>query len=70
MTGGQANDGGLTVPQIARQVAAEGRSASSWSPTSRGNIRRARTGPGLTIHHRDELMTVQQELAIFPASPC
>ena len=24
MTGGQANDGGLTVPQIARQVAAEG----------------------------------------------
>src|SRR5690349_24976381 len=24
MTGGQANDGGLTVPQVARQVAAEG----------------------------------------------
>ena len=28
MTGGQANDGGLTVPQIAAQVAAEGRKAS------------------------------------------
>ena len=24
MTGGQPNDGGLTVPQVARQVAAEG----------------------------------------------
>jgi indolepyruvate ferredoxin oxidoreductase len=34
MTGGQANDGGLTVPQIARQVAAEGARASSSSPTS------------------------------------
>src|SRR6201988_1282524 len=27
MTGGQANDGGLTVPQVARQVAAEGAAA-------------------------------------------
>ncbi len=43
MTGGQRNDGGLTVPQIARQVAAEGARRSSSSPTSRTNIRATRT---------------------------
>ena len=35
MTGGQANDGGLTVPQVARQVAAEG------AKTRRRRYRRA-----------------------------
>jgi indolepyruvate ferredoxin oxidoreductase len=67
MTGGQSNDGGLTVPQVARQVAAEGakrvvvvtdephkyRSGTQWPP-------------GLTIHHRDDLVAVQKELAQIP----
>ena len=67
MTGGQANDGGLTVPQVARQVAAEGAkrvvvvtdepdkyaSGTNWPP-------------GLTIHHRDDLIEVQKELAAIP----
>ena len=67
MTGGQANDGGLTVPQVARQVAAEGAkrvvvvtdepdkypSGTDWPP-------------GLTIHHRDDLIAVQKELAAIP----
>src|SRR5690349_5206882 len=67
MTGGQANDGGLTVPQVARQVAAEGAKrvvvvtdepdkyppGTAWPP-------------GLTIHHRSELMAVQKELADIP----
>ena len=67
MTGGQANDGGLTVPQVARQVAAEGAkrvvvvtdepdkyaSGTDWPP-------------GLTIHHRDDLIEVQKELAVIP----
>jgi len=67
MTGGQANDGGLTVPQIARQVAAEGAkrivvvtdephkyaSGEDWPP-------------GLTVHHRDELNRLQVELAAIP----
>ena len=44
MTGGQANDGGLTVPQIARRSRPKAPSASSSSPTSRGNIRAAPTG--------------------------
>ena len=57
MTGGQANDGGLTVPQIARQVAAEGAKRivvvtdEPWKyPQATPNGR-----AGLTIHHRDEL---------------
>jgi len=67
MTGGQRNDGGLTVPIIARQVAAEGAkkivivtdepkkypSGTDWPP-------------GITIHHRDELMAVQTGLADVP----
>jgi indolepyruvate ferredoxin oxidoreductase len=64
MTGGQANDGGLTVPQIARQVAAEGAkhvvvvTDEPWKYSKQEDWPR-----GLTIHHRDELITVQQELA-------
>ena len=68
MTGGQANDGGLTVPQIARQVAAEGArrvvvvTDEPWKyARERGSGRK-----GLTIHHRDELMAVQTELAEIP----
>ncbi|HEY1363360.1 MAG TPA: indolepyruvate ferredoxin oxidoreductase family protein [Xanthobacteraceae bacterium] len=67
MTGGQANDGGLTVPQIARQVAAEGAkrvvvvSDEPWKYSSREHWPR-----GLTIHHRDELTAVQTELAGTP----
>ena len=67
MTGGQANDGGLTVPQIARQVAAEGAKQvvvvtdEPWKYSKQEDWPR-----GLTIHHRDELITVQQELAKIP----
>ena len=67
MTGGQANDGGLTVPQIARQVAAEGAkhvvvvTDEPWKYSKQEDWPR-----GLTIHHRDELITVQQELAKIP----
>ncbi len=79
MTGGQANDGGLTVPQIARQVAAEGAkrivvvtdepwkyspslSLSRW----RGKAESPDWPRGLAVHHRDELIPVQQELAKIP----
>jgi indolepyruvate ferredoxin oxidoreductase len=67
MTGGQANDGGLTVPQIARQVAAEGAKKvvvvtdEPWKYAKREDWPR-----GLTIHHRDELNTVQTGLAAIP----
>jgi indolepyruvate ferredoxin oxidoreductase len=64
MTGGQRNDGGLTVPIIARQVAAEGAKKivivtdEPWKyPNDAG------FPPGVTIHHRDDLMAVQTGLA-------
>src|SRR5215813_13896928 len=67
MTGGQANDGGLTVPQIAAQVAAEGASRvvvvtdEPWKYPN--DIEWPR---GLTIHHREELDAVQRDLATVP----
>ncbi|HLH98159.1 MAG TPA: indolepyruvate ferredoxin oxidoreductase family protein [Xanthobacteraceae bacterium] len=67
MTGGQANDGGLTVPQVARQVAAEGAARVVVVTDEPGKYSRNESWPeGLTIHHRDELMAVQEELAKIP----
>jgi indolepyruvate ferredoxin oxidoreductase len=67
MTGGQRNDGGLTVPIIARQVAAEGAKKivvvtdEPWKyPKDAG------FPDGITIHHRDDLMAVQTSLADVP----
>ncbi len=67
MTGGQANEGGLNVPQIAAQVAAEGAkrvvvvSDEPWKYPKDTEWPR-----GLTIHHREELDTIQRELATVP----
>ncbi|HEY6858887.1 MAG TPA: indolepyruvate ferredoxin oxidoreductase family protein [Pseudolabrys sp.] len=67
MTGGQANDGGLTVPQIAAQVAAEGAKRvvvvtdEPWKYATSTDWPR-----GLTVHHRDELDAIQRELATVP----
>ena len=67
MTGGQHHDGTLTVPQIARQVAAEGAQRvvvvtdEPWKYPSDTEWPR-----GLTVHHRDELDAVQRELATVP----
>jgi len=67
MTGGQKHDGDLTVPVIARQVAAEGvervvvvtDEPDKYAPNTHWPA-------GLTIHHRDELEAVQRELAAIP----
>ncbi len=67
MTGGQRNDGGLTVPIIARQVAAEGAKKivivtdEPWKYPKDANFPK-----GVTIHHRDDLMAVQTGLADVP----
>jgi indolepyruvate ferredoxin oxidoreductase len=67
MTGGQSNDGGLTVPQIARQVAAEGANRVVVVTDEPWKYARSEKWPaGLTIHHRDELVAVQTELAKIP----
>ena len=67
MTGGQANDGGLTVPQVARQVAAEGAKRVVVVTDEPDKYPSGTEWPkGLTIHHRDDLIAVQKELAEVP----
>jgi indolepyruvate ferredoxin oxidoreductase len=67
MTGGQRNDGGLTVPQIARQVAAEGAKRVVVVTDEPDKYAAGEDWPrGLTIHHRDELNAVQTSLADVP----
>jgi indolepyruvate ferredoxin oxidoreductase len=67
MTGGQANDGGLTVPQVARQVAAEGAKRVVVVTDEPDKYPSGTEWPkGLTIHHRDDLIEVQKELAEIP----
>ena len=64
MTGGQRNDGGLTVPMIARQVAAEGvKKIVVVTDEPKKYPRDEKWPSGLTIHHRDDLMQVQESLA-------
>src|SRR3982075_1806667 len=64
MTGGQKNDGGLDVPQIARQVAAEGaKRVVVVTDEPKKYPSGTRWPDGLTIHHRDDLDAVQKELA-------
>src|SRR6516165_8987285 len=64
MTGGQPNDGGLTVPQVARQVAAEGAKRVVVVTDEPDKYPRGTEWPdGLTIYHRDDLTIVQKELA-------
>ncbi len=64
MTGGQANDGGLTVPQVARQVAAEGAKRVVVVTDEPDKYPSGTAWPaGLTIHHRDDLNEVQTGLA-------
>jgi indolepyruvate ferredoxin oxidoreductase len=67
MTGGQPNDGGLTVPQVARQVAAEGaKRVVVVTDEPHKYPRDTEWPPGLAIHHRDELNAVQKGLAGIP----
>ena len=64
MTGGQPIDGDLAVEQMAQQVAAEGAKrvvVVSDEPEKYG--RNPDFPAGTTIHHRDELNQVQQDLA-------
>ena len=67
MTGGQANDGGLTVDQIARQVAAEGATRVVVVTDEPWKYAKGTDWPrGLTVHHRDELDAQQRELTTVP----
>ncbi|MEP9376668.1 indolepyruvate ferredoxin oxidoreductase family protein [Aquabacter sp. CN5-332] len=67
MTGGQHHEGNLTVPVIAAQVAAEGVERVVVVTDEPEKYAAGIHWPaGLTIHHRDELESVQRELAAIP----
>ncbi|MCB8840055.1 indolepyruvate ferredoxin oxidoreductase family protein [Aurantimonas sp. VKM B-3413] len=64
MTGGQGHEGGLTVPMIAAQVAAEGAKRIAIVSDEPDKHRGAPGLPsGVTLHHRSQLDTVQRSLA-------
>ncbi len=63
MTGGQEVDGPLSVPQISRQLEAEGVehiAIVSETPEAYGST--GEIAPGTGIHPRDNLMAVQEEM--------
>jgi indolepyruvate ferredoxin oxidoreductase len=67
MTGGQKNDGGLSVDQIARQVVAEGAKRVVLVSDERWRYTKdMQWPPGMTIHGREDLDAVQRELAAIP----
>lgn len=64
MTGGQRHDGDLTVPAIARQVAAEGAARVAVVTDEPGKYPPGTVWPAFTtLHHRRDLDAVQRELA-------
>jgi indolepyruvate ferredoxin oxidoreductase len=67
MTGGQGVDGTLTVPQLTRQLAAEGvRHIAVMSDDPEGYGADAGFAPGTAVHHRRELDAVQKRLRETP----
>ena len=63
MTGGQPNDGNLTVDGIARQVAAQGAARIAVVSDEPGKYPKGTDWPaGTTFHHRSELDEVQREM--------
>ena len=67
MTGGQMNDGNLSVPKIAAQVAAEGaKRVVVVSDEPKKYPPGTKWPEGITFHHRDDLQAVQQELSRNP----
>src|ERR1700761_2784460 len=67
MTGGQMNDGNLSVWKIANQVAAEGAKRVVVVSDEPKKYPAGIDWPkGITFHHRDDLQTVQKELSEIP----
>ena len=67
MTGGQPLEGAPTVPQITRQVAAEGARRIVVVADDPARWQRdPGLAPGVSVHHRDELDAVQRELRQTP----
>ncbi len=67
MTGGQPLDGQLTVPQITRQVIAEGAKrvvVVTDEPEKYDDV--ADLAPGTSVHHRRDMEAIQRELRDTP----
>lgn len=66
MTGGQAMDGPLTVPACAAQMLAEGAKRVVVVTDAPEKYRPGDLPTYVTLHHRDELDSVQRELSEIP----
>jgi indolepyruvate ferredoxin oxidoreductase len=67
MTGGQPVEGQPTVAMMTRQLAAEGvKRIVVGSDEPEKYAAEKGFAPGVSVHHRDELVTVQRELAKVP----
>ncbi|MEO1676790.1 MAG: indolepyruvate ferredoxin oxidoreductase family protein [Pseudomonadota bacterium] len=63
MTGGQANEGGLTPERIAAEVLAAGARRVAIVHDGAEGVERRAFPPGVVIRHRDELVPLQEELS-------
>ncbi len=69
MTGGQRHEGGLTVPQIARQVAADGARRVVVVTDQPDKYAPGEHWPaGMKIYPREELIAVEEELSTVPGT--
>jgi indolepyruvate ferredoxin oxidoreductase len=76
MTGGQRHDGDLTPQSITWVAFAEGVARTvvvtdeprKYAGAQAGPVSRARLAPGVSVHHRDELDTVQRMLREVPGT--
>ena len=68
MTGGQPVDGLLRVPEMTRELDAEGarRIVVVSDEPGKYDAVKARLAPGVSVHHRDELDALQKELRTVP----
>ena len=66
MTGGQRHEGGLTVPQIAAQVSADGAQRVAVVTDEPDKYVGVHWPAGLKIYPREELIAVEKELAEIP----
>jgi indolepyruvate ferredoxin oxidoreductase len=66
MTGGQPVEGQLTVPDITRELKAEGVRQIFVVTDEPENYRGVSLAPGTTVRHRDDLDAIQRELRELP----
>ena len=68
MTGGQPVDGLLRVPEMTRELEAEGakKIVVVTDEPEKYEAVKGRLAPGVTVHHRDELDAIQKQLRELP----